>query len=77
MRAFCEALDTGGGHILVALFLVVLGVALLYTGRDYGKEVAAGALGSLWTAIRISNKPTAQPESPARASAHDDNALMN
>lgn len=51
-----EALDTAGGHVLVALFVFLTGVALVVTGFDLGKEITIGALGSLWTAIRLTER---------------------
>ena len=74
MRRFCDALDTGGGHILVALFLVLIGVALLIYGHGYGEQIAAGALGSLWTVIRITGRP---PDPPPRVEPIDRNLIGN
>lgn len=46
-------IDTGGGHILVVLAIYISGVALYLGHVEYGKEVMAGALGSLWTLLQL------------------------
>ena len=46
-------LNTPGGHIIVALFIFLVGVCLVLHGADIGKEIVMGALASLWTALRI------------------------
>jgi hypothetical protein len=53
MRTGLDWIDTGGGHILVALFVFLVGVALVVVGVPEGKEVMIGALASLWTALRV------------------------
>jgi len=47
-------IDSGGGHILVALFVFLVGVALVAStsSLDLGREVTIAALASLWTAIK-------------------------
>ena len=45
-------LDSPAGHILCVLLIYVTGVALYLRGLDYGKEIMAGALGSLWTLLQ-------------------------
>jgi len=56
MRTGLDWIDTGGGHILVALFVFLVGVALVMFGVPEGKEVMIGALASLWTALRIQRR---------------------
>lgn len=46
-------IDSGGGHILVVLAVYLSGVALYLGHIEYGKEVMAGALGSLWTLLQL------------------------
>lgn len=48
-----EALSTDGGHIAVGLFIFLVGVLMLSAQMDYGKEVIAGSLASLWTALKL------------------------
>lgn len=48
-------LDSGGGHIVTALLVFLVGVALVVGGFDMGREIVAGALGSLWTVLRFKN----------------------
>ena len=46
-------LDSPTGHLVCALLIFATGV-LLYVNRfDYGKEIMAGALGSLWTLLQV------------------------
>ena len=52
MRSRVDWLATEGGHIIVALFVFIVGVGLVIWKIDLGNEVAVGALASLWTAIR-------------------------
>lgn len=52
MGRFTELLDTPGGHIIVALFIFLVGVGLAVFSKDLGKEITVGALASLWTALR-------------------------
>ncbi len=47
-----DKLDTGGGHIAVALFVFLVGVAMVSCHVTDGKEVMVGALASMWTALR-------------------------
>lgn len=56
MQYGTDWIDTGGGHILVALFIFLVGVALVVCGVPEGKEVMVGALASLWTSLRVSEK---------------------
>ena len=48
-----DKLDSGGGHIIVALFVFLVGVGLVVFKFDLGKEIVIGALASLWTALRL------------------------
>jgi len=52
VRYRVDWLDTGGGHIVVAFLVFLVGVALLLAHVDVGKEVMVGALASLWTSLR-------------------------
>jgi hypothetical protein len=46
-------LDSPAGHLFVVLVIFFTGIVLLVVFKqDYGKEVTAGALGSLWTLLR-------------------------
>jgi hypothetical protein len=45
-------IDTGGGHILAAFLVFLVGVGLLLVHIDVGKEIVVGALASLWTSLR-------------------------
>jgi hypothetical protein len=56
MRDRFSWIDTGGGHILVALFVFLVGVALVAGHVTDGKEVMIGALASLWTALRVNSR---------------------
>ena len=49
-------LDSGGGHMLVALFIFLVGVFVVTWNVDLGREIVIGALASLWTALRSSKK---------------------
>lgn len=51
-----DRLDTPGGHILVALFIFVVGVLLAVFKVELGKEITVGALASLWTALRTGKR---------------------
>jgi hypothetical protein len=48
-----ESLDTSSGHIACVLLIFLVGVLLYALRLDYGKEVMAGALGSLWTLLQV------------------------
>jgi hypothetical protein len=48
-----EQVDSTPGHILCAMFIFLVGVALYASRLDYGKEIMAGALGSLWTLLQL------------------------
>ena len=52
MPSRVDWLDTGGGHILVAFLVFLVGVILLVAHVDVGKDVVVGALASLWTSLR-------------------------
>jgi hypothetical protein len=52
MQNRVDWIDTGGGHILVALLVFLVGVGLLLARVDVGKEIVVGALASLWTSLR-------------------------
>lgn len=52
MQNRADWLDTGGGHVAVALFVFLVGVGLLLAHVDVGKEIVVGALASLWTSLR-------------------------
>jgi hypothetical protein len=52
MQNRVDWLDTGGGHILVAFLVFLVGVGLLLFRVDAGKDIAVGALASLWTSLR-------------------------
>jgi len=52
MPSRVDWLDTGGGHILVAFLVFLVGVGLLLARVEGGKEVVVGALASLWTSLR-------------------------
>jgi hypothetical protein len=56
MRTGLDWIDTGGGHILVALFVFLVGVGLVLCSVAEGKDVMIGALASLWTALRIQQR---------------------
>jgi len=55
MRSRVDWLECEGGHIVVALFIFVVGVLLTLAHNDLGKEITVGALASLWTVIRTRN----------------------
>ena len=46
-------LDSPSGHIFCALLIFATGVCLYLKGLDMGKEIMAGALGSLWTLLQV------------------------
>ena len=52
-------IDTGGGHILVALFIFVVGVVLVACNVPKGEDVIVGALGSLYTSLRSTQRDQA------------------
>lgn len=52
MQDRVDWLDTGGGHIVVAFLVFLVGVGLLAARVDVGKEIVVGALASLWTSLR-------------------------
>jgi len=56
MQSQVDWLDSGGGHITVALFVFLVGVGLLLARIDVGKEIVVGALASLWTSLRNANR---------------------
>ncbi len=58
MRGRLDWLDTGAGHILVALFIFLVGVGMIVARIDLGKEVVIGALASLWTRLRMNQRGT-------------------
>lgn len=62
MRNRLEGLDTGGGHIVVALFVFLVGVLLVVAHVSEGKEVMIGALASLWTSLRIQKRDEERKE---------------
>ncbi len=47
-----QFLDTQGGHLLVVLFVFLVGVGLVVARADLGKEVVVGSLASLWTLLQ-------------------------
>lgn len=52
MQSRVDWLDSGGGHILTAFAVFLVGVGLLLAHVDVGKEIVVGALASLWTSLR-------------------------
>lgn len=51
-------LDSESGHILVTMAVFATGIYMLIVWKvDYGKEVSAAALGSLWTLLQSKPKP--------------------
>ncbi|HLH04930.1 MAG TPA: hypothetical protein VKX25_19335 [Bryobacteraceae bacterium] len=53
MTTFRWKLDSPDGHIVCTLVVFAIGCALYAFHYDYGKEVMAGALGSLWTLLQL------------------------
>jgi hypothetical protein len=53
-----DKLNSGGGHILVALVVFGVGVGLLLAGVAEGKEITVGAMASLWTVMRVGRDET-------------------
>jgi hypothetical protein len=52
-------LDSESGHILVTLAVFATGIYIFTALKiEYGKEVSAAALGSLWTLLQTKPKPT-------------------
>jgi len=47
-----NSLDSPGGHILITLMIFATGIVMYIKGIEYGKEISAGALGSLWTLLQ-------------------------
>jgi hypothetical protein len=45
-------LDTPSGHLAIALFVFLVGIVLYVNRVEYGKEIAAGGLASLWTSLQ-------------------------
>lgn len=50
------ALDSPSGHIVCVFVIFLFGVALYAMKLEYGKEIIAGALGSLWTLLQVHRK---------------------
>jgi hypothetical protein len=46
-------LDSPDGHIACTLIVFAIGCVLYACHYEYGKEVMAGALGSLWTLLQV------------------------
>lgn len=44
--------NAGGGDILVAFLVFLVGVLLQLAHADVGKEIVVGALAALWTSLR-------------------------
>ena len=63
MQSQVDWLDSGGGHITVALFVFLVGVGLLLARIDVGKEIVVGALASLWTSLRNANRESPPTQS--------------
>ena len=54
-----NALDCGGGHIIVALFVFVVGIGMVAFRLPKGEDVIVGALASLWTSLQTKKPSTA------------------
>jgi hypothetical protein len=53
VRALIAILDTPGGHMVILMTLIALGVALQVRGfENSGKELSSGALGALFAVLR-------------------------
>jgi len=52
-------IDRGGGHILVAFLVFLVGMGLLLARVDAGKEIVVGALASMWTSLRNAKREEA------------------
>ena len=48
MRKWMEAVNTPGGHIVVLLFVIVIGIVALKMGIPRGDEILIGALAVMW-----------------------------
>lgn len=52
-----NSVDSPSGHIACTFLIFVVGVGLYVSNHDYGKEIIAGALGSLWTLLQVHKAP--------------------
>ena len=52
MQDRVDWIDTGGGHILVAFLVFLVGVGLVLARADVGKDIVVGVLASMWTSLR-------------------------
>lgn len=62
VKEFLDALNTDGGHILLALFLLGLGLLCLgYWKMDAGRELFLFAFGLLGKAMNSTGKANGKP----------------
>lgn len=59
-----DKFDSPGGHIVVCLILLVLGVGAVTQGVDHGKEIVVFALGVLSRSMVGSSRPANPPKPP-------------
>lgn len=57
IREISDTIDTPGGHILVALFIVVNGILLAFFREDIGKLILGEGLGCVFTLLRAGKTP--------------------
>jgi len=57
-REFLDALDTPGGHILVCIFMGLIGVWVCLRGHEMAAAPLLGFLGAATLAMRGNGQPT-------------------
>jgi cell division protein FtsW (lipid II flippase) len=56
---YIEWIDTNAGHIILFLFLMLVGIVIFLSAKEpFGKEIAAGAMSALFYAMKAGSKTT-------------------
>lgn len=69
MQKALRLLNTPGGHIVVLLFLIVLGLVAIKLRVPRGEEIMIGALAALWPLLTGQSGPppaTAENQQPQK-----------
>lgn len=56
LKDWLELWDTPGGHLVLLLFLFLVGVAMTRLGIDGGKDTLVGAFAALLTSLTVNKK---------------------
>ncbi len=69
-RGFIDSLDTGGGHIFIALFVLLVGVwCYMHIDATAGGQVMTGAMTALWVMLKTQKSNREQMSASATVTA--------